>query len=99
MMTANDFTSTFSSWLGIIGTAIPPVGGTLVGHFFFVDRDYKKTFENMPDYRIEAFIAWIVGIVISRTITFGIKPLNGFLAAVIFYAIARMITKKNNKTE
>lgn len=99
MMTANDFTSTFSSWLGIIGTAIPPVGGTLVGHFFLVDRDYKKTFENMPDYRIEAFIAWIVGIVISRTITFGIKPLNGFLAAVICYAIARMITKKNNKTE
>jgi hypothetical protein len=53
----------------------------------------------MPNYRIEGFIAWIIGIVVSKTITFGIKPLNGFLAAVICYTIARMITRKNNKTE
>ena len=99
MMTANDFTSTFSSWLGIIGTAIPPVGGTLVGHFFFVEKDYKKTFEHMPAYRIEAFIAWIIGVVVSKSISFGIRPLNGFLAAVIIYVIARMITKKNKKAE
>lgn len=96
-MTANGFTATFLSWLGIIGTAIPPVGGTLVGHFFLVEKEFKKTFENMPMYRFAAFIAWVGGICVSALVPYGIKPLNGFLTGMILYAVIRYVTNAVRK--
>ena len=91
-MISNGFTSTFLSWLGIIGTAIPPVGGTLVGHFFLVERNFSETFQNMPSYRFVAFVAWVGGICASLLIPFGIKPLNGFIAGMLIYALLRYLT-------
>lgn len=94
IMTIAGFTSTFLSFLGVIGLAIPPVGGTLVGHFFFVEKEYIKTFENMPAFRGLAFVAWIVGILASKFMTFGITSLNGFLVSMIVYAVFRKITNR-----
>lgn len=94
IMLANGFTSTFLSALGIIGSAIPPVGGALVGHFLVVEREYTKTFEKMPMYRWQAFVAWGFGVVVSKLITAGIGPLNGFLAALILYSVLRKLTDK-----
>ncbi|MDO4267352.1 MAG: cytosine permease [Eubacteriales bacterium] len=92
-MLVNGFTQTFLSLLGTIGAAIPPVGGTIVSHFLVVEREYEKTFEHMPMYRAEAFISWIAGVIVSQFVSWGIKPLNGFLAAVIIYAVLRLIRK------
>lgn len=93
IITANGFTSTFLSLLGIIGTAIPPVGGTLVSHFLLVEREYVKSFENMPTYRWTGFAAWICGICVSRFVVWGIQPLNGFVTAIVVYWILRKMTK------
>ncbi|MFI3236708.1 MAG: cytosine permease [Lachnospiraceae bacterium] len=93
-MTMNGFTSTFLSMLGIIGTAIPPVGGTIVAHFLLVEREYTETFKNIPAFRWAGFIGWITGICVSKLITIGISPLNGFVTAVIVYVVIRKITDK-----
>lgn len=96
-MVANGFTTTFLSLLGIIGTAIPPVGGTIVAHFLIVERGkYIETFNNMPAIRYSAFVAWIAGIVVSFVTTWGIKPLNGFVTAMVVYAVLRLIKKNKN---
>ncbi|MFI3312288.1 MAG: cytosine permease [Eubacteriales bacterium] len=92
-MTLNGFTSTFLSLLGIIGTAIPPVGGTIVGHFLVVEREFEKTFDNMPSLRISGFISWICGVCVSFFMTWGIAPVNGFVTAVVVYALLRKFTK------
>lgn len=97
-MIVNGFTSSFLGMLGIIGTAIPPVGGTLVGHFLVVEREFVKTFENMPSYRPAGFVAWIIGIACSTYITFGIKPLNGFIAAAIVYIVLRKMEGNKSAT-
>lgn len=94
IMLTNGFTQTFLSLLNTIGAAIPPVGGTIVAHFIIVEREYKKTFENMPAYRIEAFIAWILGITVSQCVAWGIKPINGFVTAAVIYTVIRLIRKK-----
>lgn len=93
IITANGFTSTFLALLGVIGTAIPPVGGTLVSHFLLVEREYVKSFENMPAYRAVGFVAWICGICVSKFIAWGIQPLNGFVTAIVVYWILRKISK------
>lgn len=94
IMTVGGLTSMFQSWLGIIGIAIPPVGGAIVGHFILVEREYEKTFINMPDYRWQAFVAWICGVLVSAFVNAGIKPLNGFLVAIVVYAVLRKVTDK-----
>jgi len=96
-MIVNGFTSTFLGLLGLIGIAIPPVGGTLVGHFFVVEREYKNVFTNMPAYRPVAFVAWILGIVVSKTLAFGIRPLNGFITAIVVYSVLRLIFDAKKK--
>lgn len=96
IMLANGFTSTFLSALGVIGSAIPPVGGALAGHFLFVEKDYEKTFRNMPMYRWQAFAAWLGGIAISKFVNMGIRPFNGFIAAIIIYSLLRKLTDKNS---
>ena len=93
VMTAQGFTATFLSMLGLIGTAIPPVGGTLVAHFMIVEREYVKVFENMPAYRVSAFAAWICGICVSKFLVMGIQPLNGFITAIFVYILLRKLTK------
>jgi cytosine permease len=96
-MIMNGFTSTFLGWLGIIGIAIPPVGGALVGHFFFVERGFVKTFEHMPSYRPVAFVAWISGILVSKFVPFGIRPLNGFVTAIVVYTVLRILMVRIHK--
>lgn len=93
-MLVNGFTQTFLSLLGTIGSAIPPVGGTIVAHFLVVEREYTKTFQNMPAYRPAAFLSWFGGVLVSIVLPVGIKPLNGFLAAVVIYAVLRMFDRK-----
>lgn len=93
IMTVSGFASVFLSLLEIIGIAIPPIGGTLVANFLIVERNFEKPYINMPDYRITGFIAWALGILLARYIPIGIKPLNGFLVAVISFAAIRIIQK------
>ena len=94
IMMVNGFTSTFLSLLGVIGTAIPPVGGTLVSHFMLVERDYVNSFNNMPAYRMTGFVAWICGICVSKFIVWGIQPLNGFVTAILVYFLLRKCMRK-----
>lgn len=93
-MTVSGFASVFLSLLEIIGIAIPPIGGTLVANFLIVECNFEKPFINMPNYRITGFISWAFGILLARYIPIGIKPLNGFLVAVISFAAIRIIQKK-----
>ena len=95
-MTINGFTNSFLSALSLIGIFIPPVGGAIVSHYFFVEREYVKTFENMPEYRPIAFVPWIVGVLVSKFLPMGIHPLNGFITAIILYFVLRKVTDKKD---
>ncbi len=64
-----------------------------VSHFLVVEREYVKTFENVPAVRPAGFIAWVVGVCGSVFIPVGISPLNGFVVAVIVYAFLRKAVK------
>ncbi|MDR1688945.1 MAG: cytosine permease [Clostridiales bacterium] len=90
----SNFTTTFIGIINVIGTAIPPIGGVVISHYLVIQSDFKKAFENMPDYNTAAFAAWGAGTAIGALVNWGIAALNGFFAAGALYALISIAAKK-----
>lgn len=100
VMTAYGLTASFNKFLLTIGIAIPAIGGILIAHYHIVYRDKVNYFDNMPSFRINSFISWIIGIIIAKYINMGIPALNGLISALVFYVILESFLKnKSNLNE
>lgn len=91
IMTRTGLLFSFLNFVKMIGIAVPPVGGLIMAHYFIVERNFERPFENMPAVRFPAFIAWVVGVAGAYFMTFGIAPLNGFFVAIAVYVTLRFL--------
>lgn len=87
----------FTTWLGILGTAIPPVAGILIMDYFFVKkRSYqfgsgvKHRFCSTP-----ALLAWIIGCIVGYTVSWGIASINSMVVAAVIYLLVFLCFRNN----
>jgi cytosine permease len=87
----------FTSWLTILGTAIPPVAGILIADYFLFHKS-KYEFGEGTRYgyiSIPAIVAWIAGIIIGFTVHWGIACINSLVISMVIYAILMNLYKTN----
>ncbi|MCD7845202.1 MAG: cytosine permease [Oscillospiraceae bacterium] len=89
----------FTTWLSLLGTGIPPVAGILILDYFFLKKkDYhfgegvKHRFCSVP-----AIVAWVLGCIVGYTVSWGISSINGMVVAGVVYVLMFLIFK--NKPE
>ena len=82
-------------WLEALGTYIPPLGGIIIGDFFFVWQGKLPRLDSITFARIRwsAILGYVVGVLAALFIP-GIPPLNGIIGAIIGMLIFRPIVAK-----
>lgn len=78
--------SNFTSWLVLLGSILPPIGGIILADYFMFRRKlgYSATEKNLKDMNWSAIFAWIAGVAAGQLLP-GIPPINAILGAMIFY--------------
>lgn len=84
----------FLVWLQLIGTFIPPFLGIVIAHFWILHRG-KNEFEVPENFRLSAFITWLIAIFIAKYSSFDIPAIVGIVSSVIIYPIIGKIMDKN----
>ncbi len=71
-------------WLEALGTFIPPLGGVIIGDFYFVWKGKIPRLQNikLAPVRWSGILAYVVGVLAALFIP-GIPPLNGIVGSVI----------------
>lgn len=85
---AYDFVRPWIEWMGIL---IPPLGGVIIGDFFFVWKGRLPRLESVRfvAFRLSALLGYALGVLaayLSQKYSFFIPPLNGILAAGLGHA-------------
>ncbi|MCF6465948.1 cytosine permease [Clostridium sp. Cult2] len=79
----------FISWLIVLGVLIPPMRGVIAADYYLKNKKYYDVIyiQNLKDWRVESFISWIVGSVVSFITSNGlltlttVPALDGFIIA------------------
>ncbi len=78
----------FAGWLNILGIGIPPMAGIIIADYYFVRKQNYDIHETqIPDWNINAIIAWIIGCIVGFAIKVGIASINSLIASMIIYVI------------
>ena len=87
----------FTTWLSILGTAIPPVAGILIVDYFCVKHQsyrfgagVKHRFCSIP-----ALVSWAIGCLVGYTVTWGIAAINSMVVTAIIYIALFMLFKND----
>lgn len=84
----------FVGWLSFLSVSLPPIGGIIIGDFYF---KHKREYKNPAEYKFKeinwaSMIAWVVAIAVSRlspeTGLLSIAPLNAIITAAIVHVLA-----------
>lgn len=89
----------FTSWLGILGTGIPPVAGILALDYFFVKKQNYSFGEGTVHHfcALPAIVAWVVGCIVGFTVHWGVSAINSMVVAGVVYVIMFACFKNNEK--
>ncbi len=84
------------SWLTMLGIFIPPLGGVILGDYFFVWKGKLPRLDEVefPQVRWAAVIAYLIGTLaayLGNRAGIGIAPLNGIIGAAVFMPIVQNI--------
>lgn len=92
-------TDYFLTFLGWLGTAIPPVAGIVIVDYFIIKKGDYKYGEGVSHHfcNILALIAWIAGAVVGFTVVWGIAAINAIVTAGVVYLILSIFFKGNDK--
>lgn len=79
----------FAGWLNILGIGVPPMAGIIMADYYVIRKqNYRFKDENqIPEWNINAIIAWIVGSIIGFTVKAGIASINSLLVSMLVYII------------
>ena len=78
----------FTSWLTLMGYAIPPVGGVVITDYFMHQNRYQDNdTTNMKTAKWYAVLAVVAGAVIGLKVPVGIGSVNSIIAACVIYFI------------
>ncbi|KYO66802.1 cytosine permease [Thermovenabulum gondwanense] len=86
----------FIPWLVLLGIFIPPLGGTIIGDYFFVWKTKLPKLDtvNFKGLRIANLIAYLLGTFsawVGNTYNIGIPPLQGIIVAAIMVPVVNKI--------
>lgn len=86
----------FIPWLVLLGIFIPPLGGTIIGDYFFVWKTKLPKLDtvNFRGLRIANLIAYLIGTFsawVGNTYNIGIPPLQGIIVAAIMVPVVNKI--------
>ncbi len=85
-------------YLSGLGVFIPPLGGVIIGDYFFVWKSKIPRMENVefPKVRWSAVVSYLLGTLaayLGSTTGIGIAPLNGIIVAAVLMPILSSIFK------
>lgn len=84
-----------TNWLIFLGTGVPPVAGIMIADYFIFNKS-KYTFGKGTAYKqlsIEAFIAWILAILVGFNVSWGISCINSLVVGFVAYYLLKIIFK------
>lgn len=88
----------YDQWLIFLGTVVPPAGGVIMADYYLVknnrDSRYSEEYVVNKDYKLNAFIAWIIGVVLAYTLE-NVYP--AIPAAYVGVAVSAMIYFASSK--
>lgn len=77
----------FSSWLSILGIGIPPMAGIIIADYYLVDRTKYSSDLQLPNWNLNALIAWAIASVVGFAVKGGIASINSLIVAILVYTI------------
>lgn len=85
----------FTTFLTVLGTAIPPIAGVLISDYYLVKKqNYYFDAETDNDNWV-SISAWFIGALIGFSLPVGIASINSLLVAfIVHYGISTISTKK-----
>lgn len=92
-------TNYFMTFLGWLGTAIPPVAGVVIVDYFLIKKGKYQYGEGVKHHfcNVLALIAWIAGAAVGFTVTWGIAAINAIVTTGLVYLILSLIFKGSDK--
>jgi cytosine permease len=85
------------SYLILLGTFIPPIGGIIMADYWIHRRGQFPTMdEPQPAFNWAGVIAYVAASAIayfSNTASFGIVPVNGIVSALVIYVVLSKIMR------
>lgn len=84
----------FMSWLNLLNTFMPSIGGVIIADYFFVSRGKYKNFEkaNFKGINKPGIIAWALGVLAAHFLP-GITPINAVVTSILAYVLLTMFFK------
>jgi len=84
----------FTSFLNLLGVAIPPIAGILVAEYFFV-RTWRKDLDDAgedlpatsPTWVPATLVIWLIAFLVGKYLTFGIGSLNALITSLVLYYV------------
>lgn len=92
-------TDYFLTFLGWLGTAIPPVAGVVIVDYFIIKKgDYHYGEGTRHHFcNVLALIAWAVGAVVGFKVSWGIAAINAIVTTGLVYLILSVALRDNDK--
>ena len=92
-------TDYFMTFLGWLGTAIPPVAGIVIVDYFIIKKGNYSYGEGTKHHfcNILALIAWVAGAAVGFTVTWGIAAINAIVTTGIVYLVLSIAFKGSDK--
>ena len=87
------------TFLGWLGTAIPPVAGIVIVDYFIIKKGDYSYGEGTKHHfcNILALIAWVAGAAVGFTVTWGIAAINAIVTTGIVYLVLSIAFKGSDK--
>ena len=84
----------FCGWLNVLNCTLPPVGITLILHYFLNRKAYKEG--TVPEKTVDwfAIAGVILGAVVANLVKWGFPAINGMAVAAVCFFIGRAVSKK-----
>lgn len=84
----------FMSWLNLLNTFMPSIGGVIIADYFFINKGKYKDFEEAKFKGVNkvGIIAWALGVIAAHFLP-GITPINAVVTAIVGYVLLTEIFK------
>lgn len=90
-------TNYFMTFLGWLGTAIPPVAGIVIVDYFIIKKGNYNYGEGTKHHfcNILGIIAWVAGAAVGFTVKWGIAAINSIVVTAVVYLVLSLILKNS----
>ncbi|MBU3134436.1 cytosine permease [Clostridium gasigenes] len=89
----------FFTFLELLGNVIPPLAGIIIADYFIINKGKYDSLNNakFQKWNILAFATWLISLVLSFAIPFGLPALTSLISSIIIFPILTIILKKSKK--